>query len=194
MEKRGPKLSGWLLQIECGALWALARNDRNEDCITTVTRFKRLLPYAETMDFTEANMHHSGRVIVPGSERQAKLKDLWGKPGIFGRFCLHLLAKDKGWLADILMSCRISQTQQSISLRPAPERLYEAFDLDLTRSQRTKVCLERFELLILFRPFRWESAGEPHVREIWRFGRNLNRKRTPALFIIGKNMLVLGSP
>jgi len=151
--------------------WALARNDaETRIALQRSPGFKRLLPYAGTMDFYGSQICiHSGRVIVPGeANAEQSWKDLVGaSPESSGDFVLHLLAKDKGWLAayfDVLS--RISQTQQShLTEAPRLKRLYEAFrsGSDSEPNATKGVFGKDSELLILFSRLRWESAGEPHV-------------------------------
>lgn len=151
--------------------WALSKNDAETRlALQQSPGFKRLLPYAAVMDFYGSQITiRSGRVVVPGdANAERSWKDLVGaNPESPGDFTLHLLAKDKGWLAayfDVLS--RVSRTQQDhLTEAPRFKRLYDAFRATSdSESNATKgVFRKDSELLILFSRVRWEATGEPHV-------------------------------
>jgi len=84
-----------------GLLLGISQNDAETRIALQRHQVQETASLPGTMTFTKPDMH-SLDADVPGSERRAKLKDLVGQPES-SEIVLHLLAKDKGWLAAYLM-------------------------------------------------------------------------------------------
>jgi hypothetical protein len=150
--------------------WAFAKSD--EETRITLGRtpgLRALLPFASVMDFYGNQICiRSGHVIVPGgASAQSEWKELVGaSPDSPGEFVIHLLEKDRGWLAayfDVLS--RISQEQQKhFTETPRLKQLYEVFRAGDSGTNAVRGVFPRApQLLLLFTRMQWESNGEPHV-------------------------------
>ncbi len=79
---------------------------------------------------------------------------------------MHLLTKDRGWLAvyfDALS--RLSQTQQAhFTESPSLKQLYDIFRAGDTNTTAVKGVFPRApDLMVLFSRVQWDANGEPHV-------------------------------
>jgi hypothetical protein len=158
--------------------WAFGKSD--DETRTTLERspgLRALLPYASVLDFYGSQICiHNGRVMVPGGESaQSDWKELVSaSPDSPGEFVVHLLAKDRGWLAayfDVLS--RISQEQQKhFTENPRLKQLYEVFRAGDSGSNAVRGVFPRApQLLLLFTRMQWEANGEPHIPgdlAVWR--------------------------
>jgi hypothetical protein len=158
--------------------WALSKSD--DETRMTLQRLpglRALLPLASVLDFYGNQISiHSGRVIVPGGvSAQADWKELVGaSPDSPGEFVVHLLGKDRGWLAayfDVLS--RISQEQQRhLTETPRLKQLYEVLRSGDAGANAVKGVFPRApQLLLLFTRVQWEANGQPHVPgnlEVWK--------------------------
>jgi hypothetical protein len=157
---------------------ALAKNDdETRDFLRRSPGLKRLLPYAAVLDFYGSQIAiRSGQVAVPGgaSAEQGWRELVGASPQSPGDFVLHLLAKDKGWLAVYFDDLsRITPEQQAhLTQSPRLKHLYEAFRSLGTEPNATKgVFRKGSDLLILYTRLTWNGSGEPYVPgnlEIWK--------------------------
>src|SRR5579862_8028659 len=83
--------------------WALFKEENEtRNALRQSPGFSQLLPHAAVLDFYGSDLRiRQGRVLVPGgSPTESAWKGLVGaSPESSGEFVVHLLAKDKGWLA-----------------------------------------------------------------------------------------------
>ena len=137
----------------------------------------KLVPHAAALDFYGNYISiQSGRVIVPGGpSAEAAWKDLVGaSPEAPGDFVLHLLSKDRGWLAAYFDALsRIPKDQQQRFTEPQRLRhLYDALRPDSSAADATKGTFRPAPgLLVLVSLLRWEADGTPHVPgnlELWK--------------------------
>ena len=160
--------------------WALARNDVETGlALQRSPGLQRLLPYAPVLDFYGSQICiRSGHVIVPGdASAERNWKDLVGaSPDSPGDFVLHLVSKDKGWLAayfDVLS--RVDQTQQQhLTENPRLKHLYDAFRESNSSEEPSAtrgVYRKAPELLVLYTRLQWAPDGEPYVPgnlDVWK--------------------------
>lgn len=150
--------------------WALSKtDDETRVALARSSGLRRLLPYADTLDFYGSQISiHQGRVAVPGgSAAVGTWRDLAGaSPSSPGEFVPRLLAKDRGWLAayfDVLS--RVNYEQQArLTESSRLKHLYEAFrapqeDSDASRGAFRKAA----DLLVLYTRLRWDAKGEPQI-------------------------------
>ncbi|HEU5341177.1 hypothetical protein [Edaphobacter sp.] len=150
--------------------WALSKSDdETRTAMARSTGLRRLLPFADTLDFYGSQISiHEGRVAVPGGPSAvAGWKELVGvSPSAPGEFVPRLLAKDRGWLAayfDVLS--RVDQQQQARLTEGARLRhLYEAFrDPDLDTDASRGAFRKAADLLVLYTRLEWDQNGEPRI-------------------------------
>jgi hypothetical protein len=158
--------------------WALSRMDsETSKTLQQSIGLARLLPFAAVLDFYGRGICISGgRVNVPGgASAEAAWKDLVGaSPRSPTAFILHLLAKDKGWLAayfDVLS--RVNGSQQSYFTDP--EHLpffYTGLRAPDPSAPATRGSFRPAPgLLLLVTRLHLESNGEPLVPgglEVWK--------------------------
>jgi hypothetical protein len=158
--------------------WAFSKSD--DETRMTLQRspgLRALLPFASVLDFYGSQISiHSGRVLVPGGvSAEADWKELVGaNPDSPGEFVVHLLGKDRGWLAayfDVLS--RVSQDQQKhLTETPRLKQLYEVLRSGDSGSNAVRGVFPRApQLLLLFTRVQWEANGQPHVPgglEVWK--------------------------
>jgi hypothetical protein len=150
--------------------WAFAKSD-SETRITLerTPGLRALLPLANVLDFYGNQISiRSGHVIVPGGPNtQSDWNELVGaSPDSPGEFVIHLLSKDRGWLAayfDVLS--RVSQEQQKhLTERPRLRQLYEVFHAGDSNTNAVRGVFPRApQLLLLFTRIQWDANGQPHV-------------------------------
>jgi hypothetical protein len=158
--------------------WALTRNDfETRAAIHQSVGLKRLLPYADILDFYGSHICiRSGRVLVPGGpEAEADWKDLVGaNPGSPEEFVPRLLAKDKGWLAAYFDALsRINQSQQAHFIQARRlKRAYEAFRGSDNSAEAARQAFRPAPgLLLLLTSLQWEPGEQPHVPgnlDVWK--------------------------
>ena len=173
---RGRRSGGDMLDVllydpEVDRLYsALARVDpQTRVALLRDPGLSRLLPYADAMDFYGSQICiRAGAVEVPGG---ANAEPAWhqlvgASPTSAGAFVIHLMERDRGWLAayfDALQ--RVNPEQQSHFVRePRLRQLYDAW-----RSMGKKVGAadgvfpRNADLLLLFTRMRWQANGDPQI-------------------------------
>jgi hypothetical protein len=149
--------------------WALGRNDaETRSALRQSPGLKKLLPYAAVLDFYGNDLRiESGHVIVPGgTPAESAWKALVGaSPESSGEFVLHLLAKDKGWLAAYFDAIsRVNQTRQAYFTEPHRLRHdYEALHGQVLSDAARPVFRPAPGLLLLLTRLQWEPNGEPYL-------------------------------
>ena len=150
--------------------WALAKNSpETRAALDRSPGLRRLLPYGPVLDFYGSQISiRSGGIILPGGlGAEPEWKELVGaSPDNPGDFVLHLLAKDRGWMAayfDVLS--RVSQKQQSrLTQTPRLKQLYAAFRPADNEPEATRGVFRKAPgLLVLFTRVTWEPNGDLHV-------------------------------
>jgi hypothetical protein len=160
---------------------ALAKSDRQTRiALMRSPGLKRLLPYAALLDFYGGWITiRNGQVAVPGGPgKEQAWKDLVGaSPQSSGEFVIHLLAKDRGWLAAYFDAMsRIDQAQQAHFVEGSRlNHLYEAYRTSGAHDSRASAseCIfpRNAGLLVLFTRLQWQPDGQPQVPgnlQIWR--------------------------
>jgi len=170
--------------------WALGRNDaETRAALRQSPGLNRLLPYASVLDFYGGELRiRSGRVMVPGGTgAESAWKDLAGaSPESSGEFVLHLISKDRGWLAAYFDAIsRVNQTRQAYFTEPHRlRRFYQALrGQDLTTDAARPVFRPAPGLLLLLTRLQWEPDGEPYLPgnlEVWK---QIFRQRTESKVI-----------
>ncbi|HXW90454.1 MAG TPA: hypothetical protein VEK33_07890 [Terriglobales bacterium] len=158
--------------------WAITRMDRQTGAVLRQSPgLEKLLPYAAVLDFYGDEIRVRGdHVLVPGgSEAQSSWKDLVGaSPATPGEFVLHLVAKDRAWLAAYFDALsRVNQTQQAHLTEPRRlRRLYQALrEPDPSVDAARPVFRPAPSLLMLFTRLQWDADGKPHVPgnlDVWK--------------------------
>lgn len=158
--------------------WAVGRNDaETREALRQSPGLKQLLPRAAVLDFYGSDLRiRSGRVIVPGgTSAESAWKTLVGEsPESSGEFVLHLLSKDKGWLAAYYDAIsRVNQTRQAYFTDPHRlRRFYEAVrSQDLTSDAARPVFRPAPGLLLLLTRLQWGPSGEPYLPgglDVWK--------------------------
>jgi hypothetical protein len=158
--------------------WAVGRQDAETQAdIRQSPGLKKLLPYAAVLDFYGGDLRiRSGRVIVPGgTAAEPSWKSLVGaSPESSGEFVLHLVAKDRGWLAAYFDAIsRVNQERQAYFTEPHHlKRDYEALrGPDLSTDAARPVFRPAPGLLLLLTRLQWEPNGDPYVPgnlEVWK--------------------------
>jgi hypothetical protein len=158
--------------------WALGRNDgETRAALQQSPGLKKLLPYAAVLDFYGSDLRiRSGHVIVPGgTPAEPSWKALVGaNPDSPGEFVLHLLAKDKGWLAAYFDAIsRVNQSRQAYFTDTRRlRRFYEALrSHDLAVDAARPVFRPAPGLLLLLTRLQLEPNGEPYIPgtvEVWK--------------------------
>ena len=155
--------------------WALSKCDREtRAALLQSPGLKRLMPLAPVFDLYGSGISiRSGKVVVPAGAEKG-WEDLVGaSPSSPGEFVIHLLTKDRGWLAsyyDVLT--RLNQGQQAHLVEGSRlKRLYNAYRSAASRSNAADGAYPRNpELLILFTSLKWEPNGDleiPGGLEAW---------------------------
>jgi len=151
---------------------ALAKSDRQTRfALFRAPGLRRLLPDAAALDFYGSWISiRSGQVNVPGG---AKSEDAWkelvgASPKSQGEFVIHLLERDKGWLAAYYDAmARLTAAQQARFVESDRlSRLYDAYRDGSRFSFNTAaagVFPRNAGLLVLLTRTRWEPNGEPQV-------------------------------
>ncbi|HXZ31562.1 MAG TPA: hypothetical protein VEH30_04725 [Terriglobales bacterium] len=170
--------------------WALYRNDaETRDALRHAPGLRQLLPRAAVLDFYGSDLRvRSGRVIVPGGvSAESAWKSLVGEsPESSGPFVLHLLTKDKGWLAAYFDAIsRVNQTRQAYFTEPHRlHHFYEALrSQDLANDAARPVFRPAPGLLLLLTRLQWEPNGEPYLPgglEVWK---QIFHQRTDSKFL-----------
>ncbi len=170
--------------------WAMNREDsETRAALRGSPGLKQLLPYAAVLDFYGSDLRiRNGRVLVPGgSKAEASWKALVGEsPETSGEFVLHLLAKDRGWLAAYYDGIsRGNETRQAYFTDPHRlRRSYEALrSPELSTDAARPVFRPAPGLLLLLTRLQWESNGEPYLPgglEVWK---QIFRQRTDTKFL-----------
>jgi hypothetical protein len=149
---------------------ALSKNDAETRAVFIQSvGFQKLLPYAAVLDFYGSHIAiRSGRVLTPGGPSAAPVwKDLVGaSPDSPPEFVVHLISKDKGWLAAYFDSMfRISQEQQvQFTQSHRLKRYYEAFHSSDPAADAARPMFRPAPgLLLLLARLQWDSSGEPLV-------------------------------
>lgn len=158
--------------------WAISRQDQTTQlALQRSPGLHRLLPYAATLDFYGSQINiQSGRIAVPGGRAaESGWRELVGaSAGSPGEFVMHLMERDKGWLAayfDVLS--RLDHEQQArLTAAPRLRQLYEAFREPDTDPDASKGAFRKAaNLLVLDSRLEWDAQGEPAVPgnlEVWK--------------------------
>ena len=170
--------------------WALEKEEaETRNALRQSPGLKQLLPYAAPLDFYGSDLRiRQGRVMVPGgSSAEPAWKSLVGtNPEASGDFVVHLLAKDKGWLAAYYDAIsRVNQSRQEYFAEPHRLRqCYEALrSPDLSSDAARPVFRPAPGLLLLMTRLRWESNGDPYLPgglEAWK---QIFRQKTESKFL-----------
>ncbi|HXY04651.1 MAG TPA: hypothetical protein VEI49_13850 [Terriglobales bacterium] len=170
--------------------WALGKEgNETRNALRQSPGFKQLLPYAAALDFYGSDLRiRQGRVLVPGgSSAESAWKGLVGaNPESPGEFVVHLLAKDKGWLAayyDVIS--RVSESRQEYFTEP--HRLRQCYEALRSPEVVTDAARPVFRpapgLLLLMTRLRWEENGDPYLPgglEVWK---QIFRQKTDSKFL-----------
>ncbi|MFP5250276.1 MAG: hypothetical protein ACLGP3_10670, partial [Acidobacteriota bacterium] len=130
---------------------------------------RRLLPVADAFDFYGDQICIPNRaVIVPGGEPAEKgWTELAGaRPASPGEFVLHLLSRDRGWMAAYFDALsRLSPEQQANLVRGARLRnLYESYRSTGMRIMAPSGVFPRnAPLMLLLTRLPWQQDGEPLI-------------------------------
>lgn len=150
--------------------WALSRIDpETSGRLRNAVGIQKLAPVAAVLDFYGTQLRiESGRVVVPGgNEAESSWRNLAGaNPAEPGEFILHLLSKDRGWLAAYFDALsRLSESEQKhFTEAPRMRRLYEAFRSPDPSSDAARAVFRPAPgLLLLMSRMQWEANDEPHV-------------------------------
>lgn len=150
--------------------WAFSRMDNDTVATLRVSPgFGKLVPFAPLLNFYGSQICiRSGRVIVPGgADAEIAWKELVGVSSeTQGEFVLHLLAKDRGWLAAFFDALsHTSQAQQAhFTDVHLLKRLYVAFrPSDNSVGAAKGVFRPAPALLLLLTRLQWDPDGEVHV-------------------------------
>jgi hypothetical protein len=157
---------------------AMARMDaETQVALRQSIGLKKLVPFAPVLDFYGSYIRIlGGRVVVPGGSRaEAGWKDLVGaSPESPAEFVVHLLGKDRGWLAAYFDSLsRVNEIQQAHFTEPHQlRRYYEGLrGKDASPDATRGVFRPDAGLLLLLTRVQWEPNGDPHVpgnMEVWK--------------------------
>jgi hypothetical protein len=157
---------------------ALSKNDsETRTVLVRSVGMQKLLPYAAVMDFYGSHIAiRSGHVLVPGGSNATPVwKDLVGaSPDSPSDFVVHLISKDKGWLAAYFDSMfRISEEQQERFVQSHRlKRYYEAFHSSDPAADAARPMFRPAPgLLLLLARLQWDSSDEPLVPgnlEVWK--------------------------
>ena len=121
----------------------------------------------------------NGQVVLPGGASQEQAwKDLVGaSPQSPGDFVVHLLAKDRGWLAAYFDAMsRIDPAQQAHFVEGSRlNHLYDAYRTSGAHDSRASASESIFPrnagLLVLLARLQWQADGQPQVPgnlQIWK--------------------------
>jgi hypothetical protein len=158
--------------------WAVSRiGTDTQIALRQSPGLRRLLPYAAVLDFYGGEICiRSGHVIVPGGTRaEPAWKALVGaSPQSSAEFLLHLVSKDKGWLAAYYDAIsRVNQDRQPYFTDPHHLRgFYEALrGQDLSTDAARPVFRPAPGLLLLLTRLPFDPNGEPHIPgslDVWK--------------------------
>jgi hypothetical protein len=148
--------------------WALAKCDtETRSALRQTPGLGKLMPFVSAFDlYGGAISIRSGSVVVPADDPKA-WEDLAGaSPNSPGEFVIHLLSKDRGWLAsyfDVLT--RLNHAQQAhLVQEPRLKHLYSAYRSAVLRvSGASGVYPRNPGLLILFTSLKWDANGDLEV-------------------------------
>jgi hypothetical protein len=158
--------------------WAVSRTGMETQlALRQSPGLRRLLPYAAVLDFYGSEICiRSGHVIVPGgTPAESAWKDLVGaSPQSSGEFILHLVSKDRGWLAAYYDGVsRVNQSRQAYFTDPHHlHRFYESLrGQDLSVDAARPVFRPAPGLLLLLTRLPLDPNGEPHIPgnvDVWK--------------------------
>ncbi len=149
---------------------AMARLDsRTGDELERSPGLKRLLPMAASFDFYGGQICIPGHAVaVPGDEpAEHAWQELAGaSPRSPGEFVLHLLSRDRGWLAAYFDALsRLSSEQQGHLAQG--DRLRDLYDAYRSSSggvaAYSGVFPRNAELLLLLSRMQWDADGQPRI-------------------------------
>jgi len=150
--------------------WAMYKMDpQTREALKKSVGLDALLPYAASLDFYGSQISiRSGAVLVPGgAEAEGAWKDLVGvSPRSPAEFVLHMLAKDKGWLAAYFDAlCRVDQSQQArFTQAHRLQHFYEAFRTPPPSADAARAAFRPAPAaLLLLTRMQWDSQGNPYV-------------------------------
>jgi len=150
--------------------WAVDRTDAETRAgLLRSPGLNKLLPYCSVLDFYGNDLViRSGHVIVPGGTKaDPAWNDLAGaSPDSSGDFLVHLLSKDRGWLAAYFDAIsRVDHTRQAYFTEPHRLRhFYEALrGQDLGSDAARPVFRPAPGLLLLLTRLQWQPDGQPYL-------------------------------
>jgi len=159
---------------------ALSRNDAETNlALFRSPGLSKLLPYAAELDFYGSRIAiRSGKVVVPGGQaaEQAWSGLIGASPASPSEFVLHLVSRDRGWLAAYFDAmARISSTQQAHFVQnDRLKNMYEAYRSASRNSQNSAaqgVFSRNSPLLVLLTRLQWQADGEPPIPgnlQVWK--------------------------
>lgn len=150
--------------------WAFSRMDPDTRLdLRRSPGLKKLLPYAAVLDFYGSQITiRSGRVVVPGgTAAEQGWRELVGaNPQSTGEFVLHLVERNRGWLAAYFDVLSRVNRQQQLRLTESP-RLRNLFDAFRSPDPKDYAAAASFRkapmLLILFTRLQWGADGQMYV-------------------------------
>ncbi len=170
--KPGGDLVDVLLHDEnVGRLYsAMARLEpRTRNLLEQSPGLKKLLPYAATFDFYGGQICIPGHVVaVPGGDlaEQSWTEMAGASPRDPSDFVLHLLSRDRGWLAAYFDALSRTSPNQQLHFAQG-ERLRELFDAYRSSAAGIAAASGVFPrnapLLLLLTRMQWQADGQPEI-------------------------------
>lgn len=171
-ERPGDDLTDILLHDQnLGRLYsAMSRIEpHTRDLLEQSPGLRKLLPYAATFDFYGDQICIPGHAVsVPGGElAEHSWEEMAGaSPRSPSQFVLHLLSRDRGWLAAYFDAMsRIAPAQQTHFAQGMRLRsLYEAYRSSAGKLDAASGVFPRnASLLLLLSRMQWQPDGEPEI-------------------------------
>jgi hypothetical protein len=150
--------------------WALAKCDQQTRLsLMQSPGVRRLLPLAAVFNlYGTGIVIRTGNFVIPGGSKSDWEELIGTKLNSPGDFVVHLLAKDRGWMAayfDVL--AHLSRTQQ-FNLSNGT-RLRDLYDAYRSSAPRTNAGLGIFpknaQLMRLYASLKWDQNGDPQILE-----------------------------
>lgn len=170
--------------------WAFSREDEETSAaLRQSPGLQKLLPHAAALDFYGGELRiRSGHLEVPGGTRtESAWKELAGvNPESGGDFVLHMLEKDRGWLAAYFDALsRVSQVRQDYFTEPHRLRHnYEALRAqDLSTDAARPVFRPDPGLLLLVTRLQWDANGRPAIPGNLDLWKQIFRQKTDSKLI-----------
>ncbi len=155
---------------------ALAKCDRETRlALVRSPGLKRLMPLATVFDLYGSGISiRSGKVVVPAGAHRDWEELVGANPNSPGEFVIHLLTKDRGWLAAYFdVETRLNQAQQAHLVQGS--RLAGLFNAYRSTAPNVNAAYGVFPknagLLILLTSLKWDASGDiaiPGGLEVWK--------------------------